>query len=472
MSFNTAAVTLSLNNAPSGNNVDSRIARTITWTLKSGDYDYPQSSAVFYWRVSGATSWQSITVSGNTKSLTIPAYRFPPGSAIEWYFKCTPTGSSAITTSTASFTTAATSFRMLQYPTGSNIDTRQSTVFSWSIYTANGEYQQTSATFYWRVSGASSWTQVAISGDTKSLTMPANTFPTGKTIQFYVTATPTGGSALTGCTYSFTTVSPKITATLYPSGSNVESGGPLTFEWAFRSAVGDFAQASAKLYWRASTSDPYQVINASGATQSLTVPKNTFPGNGSTIYWYLEGTETGGYTSQTSVTSFKTVTSQITAQDSPTSGYRDPRYAITFRWYFATPKSTYDQSSAALHWRVSGASNWNDVSASGSTQSVTIAADTFPLASTIEWYLSGTDAGGCTSQTTVYSFSTAASTAYAICQAPVGIVEDGTKPITFRWSVQTSDGAAPTRMQVWWKLPTESSSEWHQLFDTTDQVFS
>ena len=120
---------------------------------------------------------------------------------------------------------------------------------------------------------------------------------------------------------------------------------------------------------------------------SITVPKNTFPGNGSTIYWYLEGTDTGGYTSQTSVTSFKTVTSQITAQDSPTSGYRDPRYAITFSWYFATPKSTYDQASAALHWRVSGASSWNDVAASGSTQSVTIAANTFPLASTIEWYL-------------------------------------------------------------------------------------
>ena len=472
MSFSTASVTLSLSNTPSGNNIDSRSARTITWTLKSGNYDYPQTSAAFYWRVSGASSWNAITVSGNTKSLTIPAYRFPPGSAIEWYFSCTPTGSSAITTSTASFTTAATSFKMLQYPSGSNIDTRQSLVFSWSIYTTHGEYQQTSAKLYWRVSDASSWTQVAISGDVKSKTMPANTFPTGKTIQFYVEATPTGGTAHTGSTYSFTTVSPKITATLYPSGSAVESGGPLTFEWAFRSAVGDFAQASAKLYWRASTSDPYTAINASGATQSITVPKNTFPGNGSTIYWYLEGTDTGGYTSQTSVTSFKTVTSQITAQDSPTSGYRDPRYAITFRWYFATPKSTYDQSSAALHWRVSGASSWNNVSASGSTQSVTIAANTFPLASTIEWYLSGTDAGGCTSQTTVYSFSTAASTAYAVLQAPVGIVEDGTKPITFRWSVQTSDGASPTRMQVWWKLPTESSSEWHLLFDTTDQVFS
>lgn len=472
MSFSTASVTLSLNNTPSGNNIDSRSARTITWTLKSGNYDYPQSSAAFYWRISGASSWNAITVSGNTKSLTIPAYRFPPGSAIEWYFSCTPTGSSAITTSTASFTTAATSFKMLQYPTGSNIDTRQSLVFSWSIYTTHGEYQQTSAKFYWRVSDASSWTQVAISGDVKSITMPANTFPTGKTIQFYVEATPAGGTTHTGSTYSFTTVSPKITATLYPSGSAVESGGPLTFEWAFRSAVGDFAQTSAKLYWRASTSDPYTAINASGATQSITVPKNTFPGNGSTIYWYLEGTDTGGYTSQTSVTSFKTVTSQITAQDSPTSGYRDPRYAITFSWYFATPKSTYDQSSAALHWRVSGASSWNNVSASGSTQSVTIAANTFPLASTIEWYLSGTDAGGCTSQTTVYSFSTAASTAYAVLQTPVGIVEDGTKPITFRWSVQTSDGASPTRMQVWWKLPTESSSEWHLLFDTTDQIFS
>jgi len=473
--FGTAGTSIALQSYPSGSGVDSRNAASFSWRVYNSYGDFTQASAKFYWRVSSASTWNAVNVSGNTKTLSIAGYTFPAGASIQWYVSATDKDGTVLTSSTQSFTTQAVSLRMTANPSGSNIDPRNALSFSWSLYTASGEYTQTSAKLFWRVGTTGTWHEISISGNTKSYSVPASTFPTGSTIQWYLSSVGKQDTTHTTSTASFNTAAPKITAITYPSGNSVESGQALSFSWAFRSGQSgqsDYAQASAKLYWRASTSDPYQVIEASGTTTSLTVPKNTFPGNGSTVYWYLEGTDAGGYTSQTAVTSFRTVTSQITPQSSPTSGYRDPRSAITFSWYFKTPAASYDQASAVFHWRVSGESSWTDVAASGGTTSVTIPANTFPVASEIEWYLSGTDVGGCSSESQVYSFSTAASTTYAICQTPIGVVEDGTKPITFRWIVQNTDGTKPTRTRLWWKLPTESSSQWHQLLNTTADVTS
>ena len=186
----------------------------------------------------------------------------------------------------------------------------------------------------------------------------------------------------------------------------------------------------------------------------------------------MSATDTGGTTSQTSQLSFKTASPVITPQDSPTSGYADPRQAITFRWYFTDGTNSYDQQSAKLRWRVAGASAWNEISASGTTQSVTVAANTFPTMSVIEWMLAGTDRGGTSSQTSVYSFSTTASTAYAVCQSPVGKAEDGSKNIVFAWSVRNADGSTPSRTIVKWKKSTETSTQWRTVLDTTADVYT
>lgn len=469
-SFTTLAPVLTVTSAPSGNDYDSRGDTVFMWTLKNSSGDYTQASAKLYWRASSASTYNEVSISGNVKSCTVPGYTFPANSTIQWYLSATDSSGITKTTNAATFKTAAVSLKMTGNPSGSNYDPRNSTLFTWSLYNANGEYTQESATLYWRVGTSGAWHEISISGNTKNCTVPANTFPTGSSIQWYLSATGKADTAHSTNTASFSTLSPKITAVTYPSGNSVESGQPLTFSWAFKSGQVEYDQASAALHWRASTADPWQTISASGSTTSLTVPKNTFPGNATTIYWYLSGTDTGGCSSETSASSFRTVTSQITPQNSPTSGYRDPRNAITFSWYFKTAKASYDQASAVFHWRISGSEAWTDVAASGSTGSVTIPANTFPVASTIEWYLSGEDVGGCASESEIYSFSTAAGTSYAICQAPVGRVEDGTKEITFLWTVRNSDGSVPSRTVLEWKLPTESS--WHTILDTTQEVYS
>lgn len=136
-----------------------------------------------------------------------------------------------------------------------------------------------------------------------------------------------------------------------------------------------------------------------------------------------------------------TVNSKITENGCPTSGYFDPRNAQKFAWTYEIDDDYYcagafTQQAATFYWRVSGASSWSSIAASGSTQNVTVPANTFPINSTIEWYLAGTDTNGCASTSPVYTISTAASLLSASPIAPVNSVEDGSKDLTFSWSLE------------------------------------
>lgn len=141
-----------------------------------------------------------------------------------------------------------------------------------------------------------------------------------------------------------------------------------------------------------------------------------------------------------------TITSQIAAVNSPTSGWINPAIAQTFAWEFTHSgdypcPGNFVQSSAVFHWRSGTSGNWTNVSASG--QSVTIPANTFP-GGTIQWYVSGTDTQGTSSQTPVYTITTEDSEAIATAVEPSGTVEDGNAPIVFKWTVSTDTGSTPT----------------------------
>lgn len=145
-------------------------------------------------------------------------------------------------------------------------------------------------------------------------------------------------------------------------------------------------------------------------------------------------------------------TSQVEATNSPTSGYVNPRTATSFSWQFKPsgsyyPVSPYSQSSATLYWRVKNASTWNSVSA-GTAQTKSISANTFPTASTIQWYVSSADTYGTTSTTPTYEFSTAAGAVTAAPVSPVDSVEDNSAAITFTWNVTSADGQAHSSSEL------------------------
>lgn len=173
------------------------------------------------------------------------------------------------------------------------------------------------------------------------------------------------------------------------------------------------------------------------------------------------------------------VTSKIEYRSGPQSGYYNPRNSATFSWAYVKANSAlhaldevFTQASATFYWKESTDSDYTSVEISGTTQNVTIAANTFPVASTIQWYVRGTDTDGTTTSTSVYSFSTAASTADAKALAPLNTVEDGAAPITFQWQIISADGQPASRTRVWWKLPTEDNQHWHVLVDVNEAITS
>ncbi len=462
---------------PTGSDISTLAAQYFSWKYVKNSSDscvnetWAQTSAKIWWKAPDESSWHAINISGSALNYTVPAETFPSGKTIEYYIQGTDEDGTTSYTGTSSFSTSGANLSLTNYPSGSGIYTGTAISFTWDILEGNNSLTQASAVLYWKKQSDSGYTSISVTGNVKRITVPANTFPTGNTVQWYVAATDKAGVVFTSAVKSFTTSAPTVRAVTYPSGNGINFGSVLPFTWDLTNSSGSYSQASATLYWRASTSDPWTSISASGGTKGVNVPAYTFPSN-KTIYWYVSATDTGGTTSQTSQLSFKTASPVITPQGSPTSGYADPRQAITFRWYFTDGTNSYDQQSAKLRWRVAGASAWNEISASGTTQSVTVAANTFPTMSVIEWMLTGTDRGGTSSQTSVYSFSTTASTAYAVCQSPVGKAEDGSKNIVFVWSVRNADGSTPSRTIVKWKKSTEASTQWRTVLDTTADVYT
>ena len=225
----------------------------------------------------------------------------------------------------------------------------------------------------------------------------------------------------------------------------------------------EWDQASAVFRYRIQGESTWQTISVTGTTKGVTIPAYTFS-TGTTYEYQISVTDEDGTTSETSVYTFTTPATQITPSGSPTSGYVNPRNARSFGWYYGSSAGTVASGNTTLHWRVSGESSWNDVAAAQGADSLTIPANTFPTASTIEWYLSGTDSTGYASQTSVYSFSTSAGRVTATPVSPISTVESNNEEITLTWTYSSADGFAPSRFVLYWKLITDDS--WTVLVDS------
>lgn len=227
-------------------------------------------------------------------------------------------------------------------------------------------------------------------------------------------------------------------------------------------------QASAVFKYRKQGESTWLTRNVSGSTKSITIPAGTFQ-SGASYEYQITVTDEDGTVSSTSVYTFTVAATSVTPSNAPTSGYANPRNPISFGWvYQSTAGGTIASGATTLHWRVSGAETWNDVQAAAGVNSLTIPANTFPTASTIQWYLSGSDSTGYASQTSIYSFSTAAGLVRATAISPSNTIESNNQPITFKWSYSSPDGFEPTRYLFLWKLVTDES--YTTLRDSTDVV--
>ncbi len=158
-----------------------------------------------------------------------------------------------------------------------------------------------------------------------------------------------------------------------------------------------------------------------------------------------------------------TITSKPTARNKA-SGYVNPYAAQTFAWDLVPDGDYYcagdwTQASATFQWSSDGGSTWHSVAASGSTQSVTLAANTLPVG-TVKWKVTATDDQGTTATSEVYTVSTTDSLQAATPVSPIGTVEDGGEAITLSWQSANDTGTTPTGADI--QISTDGST-WTNL---------
>ena len=403
---------------------------TFSWTTsQSGTTISPvpvESTVLTWWPAAQPSDMHDVQITGNVKEYTFPAGTFPPGK-IRWMVRITDaTGHTDVSSVMSFYSTFA-----LQYTGAARIRTG----LDYNIqYQPAGENQISA-----RVTGEE-WRLVASFPE-----IPA-AYRNKKLISVHLRAVflnSVGYSQryqLNGLASDVDTVSvidanviswtdqaaatSKGTGNVLSTQDNTELAIPDTY--SLTPTVTPPALLTAKVSKDFLLSDSVILAAQSAQTLGLTGPI------------YLE----------VAVDDTTDITSQVIQQNCPTSGWVNPAIDNVFSWIFLETGSypaagDFSQASGALYWRVATAETWNTIQATGSTQSVTVPANTFPGGS-IEWYISATDVYGGTSQTPVYTISTEDAIQTAIPLEPVNIPVAGNEAVTFRWTVTSDSGSAPT----------------------------
>ena len=169
-------------------------------------------------------------------------------------------------------------------PTDGYSNPRNATEFTWTYgksgdFYCAADFTQASATFYWKESEDESYTAVSISGSTKGVTIPANTFPANSSIDWYVQGTDTAGTTSQTEVYTFSTVAGTAYATAQKPISTVEDGSaPITFEWEFSSEDGQ-DPSGVDLQWKLPTeldSEFHSLLSNASPVTSYSAAAGTF----------------------------------------------------------------------------------------------------------------------------------------------------------------------------------------------------
>jgi titin len=267
----------------------------------------------------------------------------------------------------------------------------ESVTFSWTIQKAvSGDYcvadpKQASAVFHWRQGSSGNWNDIAINGQTNSVTVPPETFPGGE-IQWNVTGVDDYGVALTAAdTYTVTTLvgdlkaapaSPINGAFLDPSGAGI-------FRWTNTNAHNITTQTGADLQYSTDGTNWTDLGTVTGVVQSYVAPAGVF--TAATYYWRVRAYNVDGVAGPwSSAAEFSTVDSTMYgAPAHPVYEIADYTEPITFEWTYSSNTGTIPQRTD-LQTSLNGA-DWTDRAQLGAgVLSYTVAANTF-AAGTVYW---------------------------------------------------------------------------------------
>lgn len=181
-------------------------------------------------------------------------------------------------------------------PSGGFINESQKNVFNFGT-TDNGwcwgqeEFDAaTGRVFQWRVNSLSTYKE--ISGDTSSVTVPANTFPTTGSFQARLKVIDALGYTTYTPWYTYTTTDSTSTSIPVSPIDTVESNtAPVRFMWRHSTSTGT-AQTAAELQWSQNRSTWNSLTTVTGSAVSKTVDISSLPGG--TLYWRVRTANTDG----------------------------------------------------------------------------------------------------------------------------------------------------------------------------------
>lgn len=235
-------------------------------------------SAKIEWRKQGTSASQFVDAAVEGNAATVAAGIFPVG-VIEWRVVGTANNGATATSSWVTTESVAPTWTMT--PSSGYVPHTNDTIFSWEVSQVS-RVQQASAVFQWRVGSSGGVASISISGNTSTLTIPANTFPAGE-IQWRVIITSEDGATATSDWAIISTAESAATAeALEPNGAVVESTSPILFRWSHIIETGT-AQTKADLQWSANKSTWTSLATITGSAQRWTAPANTFTAG--TRYW-------------------------------------------------------------------------------------------------------------------------------------------------------------------------------------------
>ena len=216
-----------------------------------------------------------------------------------------------------------------------------------------------------------------------------------------------------------------------------------TFKWDFLPAdanyvcAGDFAQASATLFWKEHSASAYNRIAASGTTKAVTVPANTFPNN-TQIDWYVSGTDEDGTTTTSSVYTISTADAEAVATaTAPLNIVADGNGPITFTWSLSNAYGN-DPSRVRVWWKQPSEDNdhWHVLTdQNAAINSYTAPAGTFP-AGEIQWKVQAFNADGVGGPWDANLPNPKTFICVAAPDAPNGISTDGAPFTTITWQCE------------------------------------
>ena len=243
--------------------------------------------------------WTSLArISGNTEIFKSDPATFPPN-RIYWRVRVLNNLGVWSEYDSANFTIrySATSYvEPLNSPTGGNVNKSVTITFSCILRADGVPYQPfsvSSATFYWRSRATNPYTQVSMTpdGSNASVTIAANTFPTGS-IDWYISATDNLSATTQTSVYTISTLASAIEARPVSPVNTVEiSNDNITFTWHFASTSGD-PQNGAEVKYSLDGETWTTLPRVSGTNTSVTVPPNTF--HSGTVYWQVRAFNSAG----------------------------------------------------------------------------------------------------------------------------------------------------------------------------------